>query len=125
MDLDFFNYKKYNIEVETIKERILSILADLNLSGYIGIEFVSTEKIKKLNKKYRNINESTDVLSFSTKTLKKNQIFGEITICPEYAKKEKIEIIDLVIHGLIHLLGYDHKTKTDIKKWDEVLIKFK
>ncbi len=124
MDIQIFNAKKYNIDANEIKAKILKACHHQNFKGYIGIEFVDNNQIKKLNKKYRGINKVTDVLSFSTKTQNKNQVFGEIVISPEYAKKYNIdakEIIDLIIHGIVHLLGYDHKK--DENGWNKMLKK--
>ena len=83
----------------------------LGKSYDLSVAFVSSEKIKKLNLTYRNINKSTDILSFP---LSKTE--GEIYICLSEAKKEarkfdrKYEnfLGFLFIHGLVHLKGYDH-----------------
>ena len=77
----------------------------------LSIVFVGKTKIHSLNKSYRGINKPTDILSFS---LSKNA--GEIFICEEAAKKKAKEfemtykdfLPFLLIHGLVHLLGYDH-----------------
>jgi probable rRNA maturation factor len=88
------------------------------LDREINIVFVEQREMKELNKKYRGKDEVTDVLSFN---LDNNTILGEIYICPEYVikdiKREKFdeEIIRLLIHGILHLQGFDHK-----KKFDEV-----
>jgi probable rRNA maturation factor len=80
----------------------------------ISLAFVSKAEIKKLNKKFRNKNKPTDVLSF---LLLEKQCLGEIIICPaivkENAKKygvpEKKEIMKVFVHGILHLCGYDHE----------------
>ena len=80
----------------------------------LSLAFVNKEEIKKLNKKYRGKNKPTDVLSF---LLNEKQCFGEIVICPkiveENAKKYgvsvKKEMFKVFVHGILHLLGYDHE----------------
>lgn len=75
----------------------------------ISIVFVKKEKIKELNKKYRKKDEPTDVLSFGSD-------LNEIVICfeqvKENVKKEdllfKKELAKVLIHGVLHLLGYEH-----------------
>ena len=80
----------------------------------LSLAFVSKEEIKKLNKKFRKKNKSTDVLSFE---LKKSNCLGEIIICPaivegnakKYGVPFKKEVMKVFIHGILHLLGYDHE----------------
>lgn len=101
---------------EKIKEKILGKEYELDLV------FVSKNFIHKLNKEYRKIDKPTDILSFP---LEKKA--GEIFISIEIAKKKSKEfdreiknfITYLFIHGLVHLLGYDHGTKMERieKKW--------
>lgn len=83
----------------------------------ISIVFVDDEKIRELNKKYRNKDKPTDVLSFNLGKDPKNRIIGEIYISIPTAKKQSIEnnkflldeIVFLSLHGILHILGYDHK----------------
>lgn len=84
----------------------------------LSIAFVEPLEIKKLNKKYRKKDKPTDVLSFGEgEGLTGNSDILEIIICPKVAKEnaEKFgnsfnaEITKLLIHGILHLLGYDHE----------------
>ena len=96
--------------VEEIKNEILG--KEYNLS----LVFISKNKIKFLNNKYRKKNEATDILSFS---LDKN--LGEIFICKEIAKAKSIKfemspnnyLLFLVIHGILHLKGFVHSVKME------------
>jgi len=84
--------------------------------------FVTDAEIARLNKTYRKENKPTDVLSFpaqpSAKRLNRNKFLGDIAIAPavarRYARKNgrslQTEICALILHGLLHLLGYDHET---------------
>ncbi len=112
----------------------------------VNIIFTSLKKIKELNKNYRNIDQPTDVLSFSylnsnskarlgynikQKTGDVIEI-GEIIICPEIAKLNinasniansieiNKEIIFLIIHGFLHLFGYDHEKKKEKIDFDNI-----
>lgn len=80
--------------------------------------FCGDKKIKKLNKIYRKKNKPTDVLSFP---FEDEDLLGEIYISLDTAEKQcksfetslREEILRLFVHGLLHLLGYDHKKKKD------------
>ncbi len=85
---------------------------------YLSIVFVGLVRMKRLNKKYLNRDYPTDVLAFSHQDkILKNNILGEIIICPHTVKKNakefnssfKKELARVLIHGILHLLGYDHE----------------
>tara|TARA_B100000925_G_scaffold80909_1_gene57410 strand:+ start:511 stop:795 length:285 start_codon:yes stop_codon:yes gene_type:complete len=79
--------------------------------------------MKKLNYMFKKNNRSTDVLSFNYDN-KMNEVLGEIFISTNYCKKNikinnnslKKEIILIAIHGILHLIGYNHTKKKDEKK---------
>ena len=80
-------------------------------------------KIKKLNNKFRKKNKTTDVLSFPfNEKIKKNSFLGDIAISYEIVKKRSYnssfvkELDKLWIHGLLDLLGYNHKKLRDYSK---------
>jgi probable rRNA maturation factor len=78
----------------------------------LSVALVGQKRIKELNKKYRGKNSPTDVLSF-----KLAEGLGEVVICPQEVKKNaeksgqsfKKELNRVLIHGIFHLLGYDHE----------------
>ena len=78
--------------------------------------------IKNLNKKFRKTNKETDVLSFPIKSHLNKNYKGDIAICYEIinlrSKKTNfnIEFDKMWIHGLLHLLGYDHARQKDYKQ---------
>ncbi len=82
----------------------------------LSIAFVSSSEIKKINKKYRKKDKPTDVLSFENLSNFKEE-FSEVVICPEVVKKQskdskislKEELSKVLIHGILHTLGYDHE----------------
>ena len=86
----------------------------------------SNKNIKKLNKKFRNKNKATDVLSFPSEkkiNIKKSHYIGDIIISYEFMNKPKIlstlefknKVTKVFIHGFLHLLGYDHIKLKDFK----------
>lgn len=86
---------------------MLFILLKKNIK--IKINFVKKHTIKKLNRKYRKKNKNTDILTFKTK--KYSNILGEIFIYNKIKKNKKA----LIIHGILHLLEYDHNKYKDYK----------
>ena len=87
----------------------------------------NNRNIKKLNKKFRNKNKSTDVLSFPSEkklNIKKSSYLGDIIISYEFMNKPKTlndlefkaKVIKIFIHGYLHLLGFDHIKLKDFKK---------
>ena len=87
----------------------------------------NNKNIKKLNKKFRNKNKSTDVLSFPSEKrvdIKKSPYIGDIVVSYEFINKPKIlnslefknKVAKIFIHGFLHLLGYDHIKLKDFKK---------
>ena len=92
------------------------------------IIFVNDEEIHKINKEYRNVDRVTDVISFAfedneEKSYNYVRVLGDIYIsipqmqrqAKDYGHSEKRELSFLTVHGLLHLLGYDHMEKEDEK----------
>ena len=86
----------------------------------------NNKNIKKLNKKFRNKNKATDVLSFPSEkkiNIKKSPYIGDIVISYEFMNKPKTlstlefknKISKIFIHSFLHLLGYDHIKLRDFK----------
>ncbi len=115
-----------SISPQTIRRRLERILRYLELpKAKISCVLCDDAFIKDLNKIYRNKNKPTDVLSFAMNEgevlIGDENVLGDIVISVETAIKqgEKLghtpleEVTSLAIHGILHLLGYDHTTKTD------------
>lgn len=107
-------------------ERKFSEIADAILKDYYDelpeftLTFVSPQEIQELNKTYRDTDQVTDVLSFESDgeidPETGQEYLGDIVICADQAKKQaeqsghsvENEYCLLEIHGILHLLGYDH-----------------
>lgn len=95
----------------------------------VDISFCSLVEMQTLNQEKRGIAEPTDVLSFPTTTTQEARLatpqtvpllLGSVVICPEKAEKYGETIPELVHHGILHLLGFDHET--DTLGWDTIEI---
>jgi len=104
----------------------------LNDSYSISVKFVSSNTMKKLNNQFLKKNAPTNVLAFPLNS--DNDPFhslGDIAICSELVKKEakaqdkRVEdhLAHLFIHGVLHLLGYRHSSKSDSKRMEIMEIK--
>ena len=103
-----------NLTKRKIDEKFFTGLAKKVLKGEnreredLSIVFVGRKRIHELNLKYRKKDKPTDVLSFG-------EGLNEVVICPAIVKTEK-EIARVLIHGILHLLGYDHSEKMRAKE---------
>lgn len=124
MKINFYNHTKE--PTKKIQELILNIFKNYKENYLMNIIFVLDDEIQDINKKYRNIDKVTDVISFalndsfSDDLLIENEI-GDIFINISQAKRQAIlydhsfsrEVGFLSVHGFLHLLGYDHMNKED------------
>ncbi len=95
--------------------------------AYFSIIFVNSDEIRRINREYRGIDKITDVISFALEDSKdlpgRVRVLGDIYICipkaieqsESYGHSVKRELSFLTVHGLLHLLGYDHMNKEDEK----------
>lgn len=129
MAMEIINFTENKV-AETWVKKIVSLV----LSGEkqkenanVSVAFLGPGRMRKLNKQYRGKNTTTDVLSFAEKEvafekykigkLKQHSDLGEIVICPREVKKNarrnntvyEKELALVLIHGLLHLLGYVHE----------------
>ena len=138
MQLDIFNKElvkevepTFDISFDDIYNGYFEIFKSLDIDS-VNIVFVKSEDIHELNMKYRGMNAPTDVLSFSQSDKQ-----GEIYISPEFVytsfKGDEFEqeILRLIIHGTLHILGYDHKESMNdsldeemFKVQEELLLKY-
>jgi rRNA maturation RNase YbeY len=84
----------------------------------IAVSFVDDDEMRKLNRRYRGRDSSTDVLSFPGDTTPEGRHLGDIAISVSTARRQaKLggrssyrEVQGLLLHGVLHCLGYDHET---------------
>ena len=131
MNIEIFNKTDEDLEKELteLKELLENVCKDEKLGdGEFNVIIVTSDFIHNLNKEYRNIDRVTDVISFAleddkTFNLDGYRVLGDIYICLdkvksqalEYGHSFKRELSFLAVHGLLHLLGYDHMEKEEEK----------
>ena len=132
-------------EEKMIQKLVKEVLKEEKVrNAECNIIFVDNEKIHEINREYRHIDRVTDVISFALEDEMENEptaqyemrVLGDIYISVDRAKEQALEyghsflreICFLAIHGMLHLLGYDHQTTEDEKimfqKQEEVLAKY-
>ena len=136
MELDFNSFDESLNDYQSVYESlVVKTLKHLGLEfdPYISVTFVDNEFIHKINREYRKIDRPTDVISFAfmdgdenkDKIFRSKQmvVLGEIYISFDKAREQAVayghsldrELRFLFVHGLLHLLGYDHMTAEDEK----------
>lgn len=124
--------KIIKINQRKIKKIIKKVLQHLKVDEEteISVLFTDDKFIRSLNNKYRGIDKPTDVLSFSLQEgaiksweVESDKLLGDIIISVETAQRQadklnhiiQKELTVLLIHGLLHLTGYDHEKNKDYK----------
>jgi probable rRNA maturation factor len=106
-----------------LKKIAKSVLRNLDApkDSELSISFIDDEKMRELNRAYRNIDRTTDVLTFPQGGGPDMTILGDIVISVDTADRNsrrygitrEVEIKKLIVHGILHLFGYDHKKKKE------------
>ncbi|MFR6448587.1 MAG: rRNA maturation RNase YbeY [Peptoniphilus grossensis] len=114
-----------------IEKSIAAVLKVENLheNVEVSVSFVGDEEIRDLNRDYRGVDKSTDVLSFpmDDEFIIDNRILGDVIIntrrvmeqAEELGHSEERELSYLTVHSILHLLGYDHMEDEDKKEMRE------
>ncbi|MGP1930614.1 MAG: rRNA maturation RNase YbeY [Arsenophonus sp. ET-YP4-MAG3] len=105
-----------------------AFLPQFQSKSEITIRIIDIIESQYLNLRYRGKDKPTNVLSFPFESLKniKSPLLGDIVICRQIIEKESLEqdktlyahLAHMVIHGCLHLLGYDHKNDFESKKME-------
>lgn len=143
--LDIEENEEYEKTIEKVLNKCYEEESLVDSKLIITVTLTTPEEIKKINKKYRNIDKSTDVLSFPmfekdeldekirNKDFLYEDVLGDIVIsiekvqeqAEEYGHSFDRELSYMIVHGFYHLMGYDHIEEEDKKvmrpKEDKVL----
>ena len=117
-----------NLWINAINEAVDS---DSSTKRFISLRLVNSKQMKELNYKFRKKNKFTNVLAFPSQLEDNNEInnlLGDIALCVEVSKKEaekqeknlKDHLAHLFVHGTLHLMGVDHKKKSERNKMETI-----
>lgn len=135
MKANVFNQTNYDINLKYYKYFLYSALKVSKINGEVNLLFSDNEYIRELNKKFRNKDKVTDVLTFPTgDKFDKEEEGGDIVISYEWVKNEYAEknikkiILKLIVHSILHLKGVHHdysekSLKENYKKMKELYLK--
>lgn len=122
------DWQKLDFEpIAKAQEIIKSVLKEFeDANGAIDVLLTDDGEIRELNKKWRNIDKPTNVLSFEH--IGANDILGDIAISLSYCQKEaenqnknlKNHFTHLLVHGTLHLLGYDHINEVEAQEMENL-----
>ncbi|WP_423773563.1 rRNA maturation RNase YbeY [Bifidobacterium crudilactis] len=127
MSVEVTNETQWNIEPKIFSDLGIWVLDQMRVSTQsdLTVLFYEPEAIAELHERWMNLSGPTDVMSFPMDELRPGDgktvvegILGDIVICPEVARQQALaaghttmeEMLLLAIHGMLHLLGYDHTT---------------
>lgn len=123
MSLSIINHNNFKVDKplsDKLNHAFELICVEEGLSNCsVNIKIVDNNEIENLNKKFRNKDRPTNVLSFTNKDISRRitNNLGDIAISYEYVERESKEqdkkfddhIVHMFIHGIYHILGFDHK----------------
>lgn len=126
MKINIINNSTAKIDPKALMEWIQKVrhelknnsnVSSLELDKNLTIVFVNEKEIKRLNSTFRKKNSVTDILSFSPV---EEESLGELVVCPFVVFNKKIDgfsetqwLYYLLIHGILHLLGFEHEKEED------------
>lgn len=126
MEIKYLNQKEFKVHVKPFLPYIQKLEQAIGLEeGILNVVFVTDAYIQALNKQYRGKDKPTDVLSFNYQQEDaESDLVGEIYVSVETADRQAVEhrhslsdeLIKLIIHGILHVHGYDHEEDEDYKK---------
>jgi probable rRNA maturation factor len=116
IEVEIENHSGWRVDEPAAAAAVRSALAAEGVqSGEVGVAFVDERRIAELNTEHRGKPSATDVLSFPIdgRALLPDGVprqLGDLVVCPAVASAEGTPIATLLVHGVLHLVGYDHET---------------
>ena len=119
-------------EIKKLIDAVLKKIGSEELeNGQINIKYTSEEEIKMLNEKFYNKTGVTNVLAFNNNQENpesKERLIGEIAICISQIEKEakmykkavETRLKHMIVHGVLHLFGFDHQKKSEQKEMEQL-----
>lgn len=122
MEIKYLNQEEFGIDTKAFSAYLKKLEKATPLqAGLLNVVFVNDKYIRALNKAYRGKDKATDVLSFP---YYEGDLVGEVYLSVETAKRQakdhkhnlEDELIKLIVHGILHVHGFDHEKDEDYRK---------
>lgn len=121
--------------IGNLDQFFISILSSESIEdSNINLSFISSEEMQELNKQFRGIDKDTNFLSFENQDISREhtKVLGDIAICYPYVVNEATvsekdldsHISHMFIHGILHILGYDHENESEADNMESKEIEF-
>ncbi len=108
--------KKFSPLAKKMARQLAGFLPE---KGEVELFLISEKRMKMLNNRFRGKNKSTNVLSFPKPKNFPGIKLGEAYLDPVYIQKHKEDLALMLVHGVLHILGYDHEKKNDRIKMEK------
>lgn len=130
MIADIANKSKYSIETKKVQRIIFFIMKNLGLkqNQEVAVTFLNEDEMSKLHEKWMQESGPTDVMSFRLSEISDfDYSLGDIVICPKVVERDAkklrkqpaLHLAFMLVHGMLHLIGFDHQKKVDKVKMQE------
>ena len=134
MPLNIFN--NTDLDIHSFKSEMYQLvdklLKDMNSKQNVNLNIIDDEEMQKLNKTFRNKDMPTNVLAFPNIGIGADDELGDIAINTDAVTREsnrqnmttRDRFLHLLVHGTLHLFGYDHKENNEAEAMEELEIKY-
>jgi probable rRNA maturation factor len=124
------NRSGWRVDERAVADVMRSALAGEGVTeGEVGVAFVPEDEMAALNLEHRAVDRPTDVLSFPVDLDDElppglPRQLGDVVVCPQVAERDGTPVSTLLVHGALHLVGYDHETDDGamLARQDELLV---
>lgn len=108
--------KKFERALKPMARRLAKLLPQ---KGGIEVYLIGNRRMKHLNKMFRKKDKFTNVLSFQKPAGFPGTELGEVYLDPVYIKKHKEDLALMLVHGVLHIFGYEHERRNDRIKMEK------
>ena len=108
--------KKFEVKIKKVAGKLSRFLPK---KSSIEVYLINGRRMRALNKRFRGKNKSTNILSFMKPKNFPGENLGEVYLDPIYIRNHQENLDLMLIHGVLHILGYDHKKKSDRIKMEK------
>ncbi len=132
--VDIENRSNISVDQEKLQKIAISVMEELKLhpEQELSLSLVDVEEMAELHQKWMNESGPTDVMSFRLSEIAEFDFsLGDVVICPAIAQKDAIKLkkspaehlVFLLVHGILHLIGFDHQVASEKKNMQQQEVK--